>query len=196
MQIKIKLVSLTNAKNKKSSKSNTDNMNLNQNLHSMTKLTEFARDFEEEPETLFGRFVNKIQNAYNQSYNTVNDLSSVNPPQSPTSSTTSNTAKSVFYSDANLQADNSSITRGSSSSSINSNPLYQTKMNSGGKTSPNAADDSSSVEKVDALPIEVHEGRTMVNVLKRMRTMMASKNNVRLFLMQHVFNKTFVCMYI
>lgn len=158
-------------------------MSSNQNLHSMSKLTEFARDFEEEPETLFGRFVNKIQNAYNQSYNTVNDLSSVNPPQSPTSSTTSNTTKSVFYADANVQLDNSTITRDSSSSSINSNGLYQNKSNSGvgggGDTSSNTADDSSSVGKTDALPIEAQEGRTMVNVLKRMRTMMASKNNVR-----------------
>lgn len=153
-------------------------MSSNQNLHSMTKLTEFARDFEEEPETLFGRFVNKIQNAYNQSYNTVNDISSVNPPQSPTTPTTSNATKSVFYADANVQRDVSSVTRGSSSSSINSNVLNQAKINSGGESSLNTADDSSSIEKVETLPMEGHEGRTMVNVLKRMRTMMASKNNV------------------
>lgn len=154
-------------------------MSSNQNLHSMTKLTEFARDFEEEPETLFGRFVNKLQNAYNQSYNTVNDLSSVNP-QSPTSSTTTNTAKSVFYADGSSHTDNpTSMTRDSSSSSINSNPLYVTKTNSGGETSSNATEDNNSIEKSDTLRMEVHEGRTMVNVLKRMRTMMASKNNVR-----------------
>lgn len=161
-------------------------MSSNQNLHSMTKLTEFARDFEEEPETLFGRFVNKIQNAYNQSYNTVNDLSSVNP-QSPTPSTTSNNTKSVFYADVSGQPDNTNITRDSSSSSLNSNAVYQTKLNAGGggggggsgDTSSNTADDSSSVGKVDTLPMEAHEGRTMVNVLKRMRSMMASKNNVR-----------------
>ncbi|XP_023294210.2 putative 1-phosphatidylinositol 3-phosphate 5-kinase isoform X2 [Lucilia cuprina] len=153
-------------------------MSANQNLHSMTKLTEFARDFEEEPETLFGRFVNKIQNAYNQSYNTVNDLSSVNPPQSPTSSASPNTTKSVFYADVNAQPDNSTITRDSSSSSINSNVVYQTKSNNiVGESSSNTADDSSSVGKADTLPMEGHEGRTMVNVLKRMRTMMASKNN-------------------
>lgn len=148
----------------------------------MTKLTEFARDFEEEPETFFGRFVNKIHNAYNQSYNTVNDLSSVNP-QSPTPSTTSNNTKSVFYADVNVQPDNINITRDSSSSSLNSNAIYQTKINvvggGSGDTSSNTADDSSSVGgKVDTLPMEAHEGRTMVNVLKRMRTMMASKNNV------------------
>lgn len=154
-------------------------MSSNQNLHSMTKLTEFARDFEDEPETLFGRFVNKLQNAYNQSYNTVNDLSSVNP-QSPTSTTTSNAAKSVFYADGPSQANNpTSITRDSSSSSVNSNSLRVNKTTtSGEETSSNATEDNA-IEKSDTLRMEVHEGRTMVNVLKRMRTMMASKNNVR-----------------
>ncbi|EDW35438.1 GL20634 [Drosophila persimilis] len=36
-----------------------------QHLHSPTKLTEFARNFEDKPESLFGRVVNKIQNVYN-----------------------------------------------------------------------------------------------------------------------------------
>lgn len=160
-------------------------MSSNQNLHSMNKLTEFARDFEEEPETLFGRFVNKIQNAYNQSYNTVNDLSSVNP-QSPTSSTTN--TKSVFYADVNIPpvGSSSTLTRDSSSSSINSNTINQSttstlanKVNS--ETSSDTTNDSNSTEKNDltsSLPMEGQEGRTMVNVLKRIRTMMASKNNV------------------
>lgn len=156
-------------------------MSSNQNLHAMNKLTEFARDFEEEPETLFGRFVNKLQTAYNQSYNTVNDLSSVNP-QSPTSSTSN--SKSVFYADANLHSDNSStIVRDSSSSSISTNTIYQStselsKVNN--ETMATKEYDSNSTEKTDtsSLPIDGQEGRTMVNVLKRIRTMMASKNNV------------------
>lgn len=45
---------------------------MNRNLHSPTKLTEFARDFDEEPETFLTKFVNKITNAYNSGYNTVN----------------------------------------------------------------------------------------------------------------------------
>lgn len=45
---------------------------MNRNLHSPTKLTEFARDFDAEPETFLTKFVNKITNAYNNGYNTVN----------------------------------------------------------------------------------------------------------------------------
>uniref|UniRef100_A0A1L8DMT6 1-phosphatidylinositol-3-phosphate 5-kinase n=1 Tax=Nyssomyia neivai TaxID=330878 RepID=A0A1L8DMT6_9DIPT len=45
---------------------------MNRNLHSPTKLTEFARDWDEEPETLLSKFVTKITNAYNASYNSVN----------------------------------------------------------------------------------------------------------------------------
>lgn len=45
---------------------------MNRNLHSPTKLTEFARDFDTEPETFLTKFVNKITNAYNSGYNTVN----------------------------------------------------------------------------------------------------------------------------
>lgn len=50
---------------------------MNRNLHSPTKLTEFARDFDAEPETFLTKFVNKLTNAYNSGYNTVNV-----PPQS------------------------------------------------------------------------------------------------------------------
>lgn len=45
---------------------------MNRNLHSPTKLTEFARDFDIEPDTFFAKFVNKITNVYNSGYNTVN----------------------------------------------------------------------------------------------------------------------------
>lgn len=45
---------------------------MNRNLHSPTKLTEFARDFDAEPETFLTKFVNKLTNAYNSGYNTVN----------------------------------------------------------------------------------------------------------------------------
>lgn len=50
---------------------------MNRNLHSPTKLTEFAREFDAEPETFLTKFVNKITNAYNSGYNTVNIV----PPQ-------------------------------------------------------------------------------------------------------------------
>lgn len=45
---------------------------MNRNLHSPTKLTEFARDFENEPDTFLNKVVQKITNAYNSSYNSVN----------------------------------------------------------------------------------------------------------------------------
>lgn len=47
---------------------------MNQHLHSPTQLTEFAREFEEEPDTLFGKIVNRLTNVYNTSYNSVNDV--------------------------------------------------------------------------------------------------------------------------
>lgn len=45
---------------------------MNRNLHSPTKMTEFAREFDEEPVTYFSKFVNKLTSAYNNGYNTVN----------------------------------------------------------------------------------------------------------------------------
>lgn len=45
---------------------------MNRNLHSPTKLTEFARDFDIEPDSFLAKFVNRITNAYNSGYNTVN----------------------------------------------------------------------------------------------------------------------------
>lgn len=35
-------------------------------------MTEFAREFDEEPITYFSKFVNKLTSAYNNGYNTVN----------------------------------------------------------------------------------------------------------------------------
>lgn len=46
---------------------------MNRHLHSPTQLTEFAREFEEPPDTLFGKFVNRLTNVYNNSYNSVNE---------------------------------------------------------------------------------------------------------------------------
>ncbi|GAB0091718.1 Putative 1-phosphatidylinositol 3-phosphate 5-kinase [Sergentomyia squamirostris] len=56
---------------------------MNRNLHSPTKLTEFARDWDDEPETLLSKFVTKITNAYNASYNTVNVAPSTSAGESP-----------------------------------------------------------------------------------------------------------------
>lgn len=55
---------------------------MHKNLHSPTKLTEFARDWEEEEEdTLISKLVTKLTNVYNTGYNTVN----VAPPGSSSS---------------------------------------------------------------------------------------------------------------
>lgn len=47
---------------------------MNRHLHSPTQLTEFAREFEELPDTMFGKFVNRLTNVYNNSYNSVNEV--------------------------------------------------------------------------------------------------------------------------
>lgn len=62
---------------------------MNRNLHNTTKLTEFARDFDDEPDSLLGKFVVKLTNAYNTGYNTVNvaPSNSTIPSQSQQSTT-------------------------------------------------------------------------------------------------------------
>lgn len=47
-------------------------MNRNLHLHSSSKLTEFARNFETQPETLLNKVVNRITNVYNSSSNAGN----------------------------------------------------------------------------------------------------------------------------
>jgi len=80
--------------------SNNQSNSLNhQHLHSPSKLTEFARNFEDMPESLFGRVVNKIQNVYNQSYNTVNDISS-GSSSSSSSAPSQVVGKSQFFSES------------------------------------------------------------------------------------------------
>lgn len=112
---------------------------MNRHLHSPTKLTEFARDFEEEPETFFTKFVNKITNVYNTSYNTVNELpitstslsSSGHGHNTLTVSTSSNLNK-------NHNNENQSISRTNSSSSVNSS-----KQSIIGNIDGNGGDDNS-----------------------------------------------------
>ncbi|KAG4067595.1 hypothetical protein HA402_005367 [Bradysia odoriphaga] len=70
---------------------------MNRNLHSPTKLTEFARDFDAEPETFLTKFVNKLTNAYNSGYNTVN----VPPPGNIVNVSGSSTNSPVHLSRSN-----------------------------------------------------------------------------------------------
>lgn len=141
-------------------------MSQNQNLHSLTKLTEFARDFENQPETFLGRFVNKIQNAYNHSYNTVNEISSTNQTSSIVSNNDDN-SRSAFY--VNQIKDEIST--------INDHNMY-----------PRDSEDNEAVvapskinrgEYTSAInEYQIQEGRTMVNVLLRIRNLVMAKNTV------------------
>ncbi|CAD7014619.1 unnamed protein product [Ceratitis capitata] len=131
---------------------------MNQHLHSPTKLTEFARDFEEEePESLLGRFVNKIQNVYNQSYNSVNEV---------TNNGTEGGAPVHVPKTPNIASESDDATSSTSNNNLHANSTL--------------ADDVINNEcdkRVLDLPAEGNEGRTMVNVLKRMSNLMATKNS-------------------
>ncbi|XP_055916617.1 putative 1-phosphatidylinositol 3-phosphate 5-kinase [Eupeodes corollae] len=148
---------------------------MNQHLHSPHKLTEFARDFEEEPETFLSKFVNKIQNAYNSSYNTVNDA--------PTGSTSSGPSTPIApkpNSQSTFYAEVESISRNSSSSSLSSaNKIgnSQTNQDGSGSTTTTEETTSESTEKTDEIHPEASEGRTMLNVLKRISNIVAAKNS-------------------
>lgn len=164
--------------------SNNTNNTVHQHLHSPSKLTEFARNFEDKPDTLFGRVVNKIQNVYNQSYNTVNDISSVQ------------VGKSMFYQPdtASDIAQNSSSSSSSLSlsrpqppntlqlrtSNTNTNTdAYSTSSNS--NTASTAVEHSAEAnERVGELPsseANQQQDRTVSNVLKHISNIVASKNN-------------------
>ncbi|KAL9891944.1 1-phosphatidylinositol 3-phosphate 5-kinase fab1 [Glossina fuscipes fuscipes] len=145
---------------------------MNQNLHSLTKLTEFARDFEEQPDTLLSRFVNKIHHAYNQSYNTVNDISSYNQQQ-----VSSVISKSVFYDDSKRANNSQSTFQDNLTSGSNLPGNFSESPIIVNETSSSTNENSISGEKVDSLPLEHSEGRSTVNVLIRLRNLVASKNN-------------------
>lgn len=69
---------------------------MNRNLHSPTKLTEFARDFDIEPDTLISKFVSKITNAYNSGYNTVNVIPTSSSVLNVTTLSNSSTSQNSF----------------------------------------------------------------------------------------------------
>ncbi|KAL7737544.1 hypothetical protein ACLKA6_007669 [Drosophila palustris] len=162
--------------------SNNSNNSVHQHLHSPSKLTEFARNFEDKPESLFGRVVNKIQNVYNQSYNTVNDISSGN--------SNVQVGKSMFYAEKktpNAETENAdvatNIRRDSSSSSLSTGrpqPPTTLKLSSSSTiNTTTTAEESEANERVDELPSEANQnqGRTVSNVLKHISNIVASKNN-------------------
>ncbi|XP_032292442.1 putative 1-phosphatidylinositol 3-phosphate 5-kinase isoform X1 [Drosophila virilis] len=165
-----------------SNSNNNNNNAIHQHLHSPSKLTEFARNFEDKPESLFGRVVTKIQNVYNQSYNTVNDISS-----GGSGSSSVQVGKSKFYGAGSADMDGDASTRNSSTSSLNTirpQPPTTLKLRkssetaSGGSSSTTTVDETCEAnERVDELPGEANQGRTVSNVLKHISSIVASKNN-------------------
>nr|XP_016929259.1 putative 1-phosphatidylinositol 3-phosphate 5-kinase [Drosophila suzukii] len=168
--------------------SNNQSNSLNhQHLHSPSKLTEFARNFEDKPESLFGRVVNKIQNVYNQSYNTVNDISS-GSSSSSSSAPSQVVGKSQFFSESQAPVAEVADVETSSLSSGRPQPPNTLSIRSnsesrstGTSTSINTtAEDSEAHERVEALPLpasEANQGRTVSNVLKHISNIVATKNN-------------------
>lgn len=136
---------------------------MNRHLHSPTKLTEFARDFDEEPETVFSKIVSKLHNAYNTGYNTVNEIPSpggdgqvpvILPP--------------------NLSAQVSVSSSRSDSSSL--------PCSSGIDVASLVSFDSGKDN------LQGTEDRTMYNVLKRISNIVAAKNNVSFLDLSMNFN--------
>ncbi|KAH8307595.1 hypothetical protein KR044_004302, partial [Drosophila immigrans] len=153
-----------------SNNNNNNNNAIHQHLHSPSKLTEFARNFEDKPESILNRMVNKIQNVYNQSYNTVNDISS--------GSSSVQVGKSKFY--AEKKSTNDEDTSSSASSiSTTQRPQPPTTLKLSSTTITTATEESEANERVDDLPSEANQsqGRTVSNVLKHISNIVASKNN-------------------
>lgn len=131
---------------------------MNRHLHSPTKLTEFARDFDEEPETVFSKFVNKLQNAYNTGYNTVNDIPSPGSDEQSPSALPPNINITSQVSVSSSKSDSSSLP---CASGIDVASMVSTE--SGGEN------------------LQGTEDRTMYNVLKRISNIVAAKNNVSFY---------------
>ncbi|XP_017125000.1 putative 1-phosphatidylinositol 3-phosphate 5-kinase [Drosophila elegans] len=170
---------------------NNQSTSLNhQHLHSPSKLTEFARNFEDKPESLFGRVVNKIQNVYNQSYNTVNDISSGSSSSTSASSQSAVqvVGKSQFFSEtqgstgevANVDTASLSSVRPQPPTTLSIRSNSESRSTGTGTSSNTAAEDSEASERIEALPMptsEANQGRTVSNVLKHISNIVATKNN-------------------
>jgi len=166
---------------------------MNRNLHSPTKLTEFARNFDEEPETFFTKFVNKLTNAYNNNYNNGTLL----PPQSPTRTptifeTTESMTSSTGLAQQAILTPTTSTTintelnakktpsRSNSGNSLNKQHIDEEKSTSTSPTSGSISNDDDKVNyQQDCLSIDSREERTPNNVLRRLSNLIALKNNVR-----------------
>lgn len=132
---------------------------MNRNLHTQNKLTEFSREFEEEPETLFSKLVNKVSSAYNSNYNTINII----PPTSIPSI--------------------NELTGGEASSSSSSHlgqPSVETKINT---TSPSVSDNTSIDDKSDDSNNigGSEDSKSSNNVFQMIGNLIPLKNNVSFY---------------
>lgn len=126
---------------------------MNRNLHTQNKLTEFSREFEEEPETLFSKFVSKVSSAYNTNYNTINipnqSVSSIRElPGDAASSSSSVGQQSV------------ALKNNTSSSSVSDNTSIDGK-----------SDDSNNIDGSE-------DSKSSNNVLQMIGNLIPLKNNV------------------
>lgn len=131
---------------------------MNRNLHTQNKLTEFSREFEEEPETLFSKFVNKVSSAYNSNYNTINVIPA-------------NQSASSILSINELPGDDSLSSFGQSSSSV------VPKMNT---PSPSVSDNTSIDGKSDDSNnvYGSEDSKSSNNVFQMFGNLIPLKNNV------------------
>lgn len=129
---------------------------MNRNLHTQNKLTEFSREFEEEPETLFSKFVSKVSSAYNSNYNTINVI----PPNQSTSS---------ILSINEVPGDDSSSSFGQSSEALKINiPSPSVSENT---SIDDKSDDSNNVYGAE-------DSKSSNNVFQMIGNLIPLKNNV------------------
>lgn len=133
---------------------------MNRNLHTQNKLTEFSREFEEEPETLFSKFVSKVSSAYNSNYNTINVI----PPNLQSTSS--------ILSINELPGDDSSLNYGHTSASS-----VPPKMNT---PSPSVSDNTSIDGKSDDSNnvYGSEDSKSSNNVFQMIGNLIPLKNNV------------------
>lgn len=123
---------------------------MNKNLHSLTALTEFARDFEEEPETMFSKLVTKFTTGI---YNS--------------GSSTSNLVKTE---DKTIKSETSDITVQVEHSDINVGNTQSLDT-----VSSHLSNNLSTSSEESQQDINVYQGRTSINVLKRLINLVSQK---------------------
>lgn len=130
---------------------------MNRNLHSSTALTEFARDFDEEPETMFSKFVTKFTTGI---YNS--------------GSSTSNLVKTE---DKIVKSDISGEITFKVEQADTSADNVQSLDNASSQLSNNLSTSSEESQS----DIIVSRGRTSINVLKRLINLVSQKPTVSIF---------------